>query len=56
MFEDQLFGSVYNVTTDSGTMTMSGEGYITVGNSLLNSTQAADRLLMHLFRLLLQSQ
>jgi len=39
--EDQLFGSVYNVTTDSGLMTLSGEGYITVGTSLLNSTQAA---------------
>ena len=39
--EDQLFGSVYNVTTDSGIMTLSGEGYITVGTSLLNSTQAA---------------
>jgi len=38
--EDQLFGSVYNVTTDSGLMTLSGEGYITVGTSLLNSTQA----------------
>jgi hypothetical protein len=39
--EDQLFGSVYNVTTDSGLMTLSGEGYVTVGTSLLNSTQAA---------------
>ena len=39
--EEQLFGSVYNVTTDSGLMTLSGEGYVTVANSLLNSTQAA---------------
>ena len=39
--EDQLFGTVYNVTTDSGLMTLSGEGYVTISNSLLNSTQAA---------------
>jgi hypothetical protein len=37
--EEQLFGTVYNVTTDSGVMTMSGEGYVTVVDSLLNSIQ-----------------
>lgn len=39
--EDQLFGTVFSVSTASGLMTGSGEGYISIGNSLVNSTQAA---------------